>query len=342
MKKKITILAVITLLILVFMYYFFRNVDWKEVLKYLSNINLPVFILFVLCIPFNFLSRALRWHYLLKHENPNTGLYNRFAANVVGYTVSFIFPGRLGEIAKPLYLAKKEKMKKGFVVGTVVIERIFDVFVMCVLLGLFMLSKPLYASIFHISEESFQRLQFWGIIGLGVASALLLIALSLYFFRIKTLKTFSFLLKPFPNKISDKVLKLTEEFIQGLKFFHSIKDFLMYTLWSFIVWLGIIFLFQIFFLAYNIKINYFFLFPYTFLVLVGASIPTPGMIGGFHAFSKLGLTSFYGIDPNLAVSMTIVLHAVQIVVTCLLGYVILYKEGISLLQVKKMGEVNKS
>jgi uncharacterized protein (TIRG00374 family) len=342
MKKKITLLAVITVVILVFMYYFFRDVDWKEVLKYLSTINIPVFILFVLFIPSHFVTRAVRWHYLLKHENHNTGLYNRFAAIVVGYTVSIIFPGRLGEIARPLYLAKKEKMKKGFVIGTVVIERIFDVFVMCVLLGLFMLSKPLYASIFHINEESFQRLQFWGIIGLGGASTLLLIALSLYFFRIKTIKAFSFLLKPFPNKISDKVLKLTEEFIQGLKFFHSTKDFLMYTLWSFIVWLGIIFLYQIFFLAYNIKINYFFIFPYIFLILVGASIPTPGMIGGFHAFSKLGLTSFYGIDPNLAVSMTIVVHAVQIMVTCLLGYAILSKEGISFLQAKKLGEVNKS
>jgi len=311
-------------------------------LKHLTKVNLVFFIAFILFIPFHFATRAVRWHYLLKHEKSNTGFYNRIAANVVGFTVNFIFPGRLGELAKPLYLARKEDMKKGFVIGTAVIERIFDVFVMCLLLGLFLVSKPLYASIFRINEESFQRLKFWGLIGLGGALALLLISLSLYFFRLKTLKIFTFLLKPIPQKISDKILKLIEEFIQGLKFFHSIKDLLMYTLWSLIVWLGIIFLYQIFFLAYNIKVNYFFLFPYVFLILVGASIPTPGMVGGFHYFSIVGLTSFFAIDPNLAGGMTIVCHAVQFVVTVILGYAILSKEGMSLLQAKKMGEADRS
>jgi hypothetical protein len=62
------------------------------------------------------------------------------------------------------------------------------------------------------------------------------------------------------------------------------------------------------------------------------------MVGGFHSFSKFGLTSLFNIDINLAVAMTIVVHAVQLVVTCLVGYAILWKEGISLFQLKKLGE----
>jgi hypothetical protein len=62
------------------------------------------------------------------------------------------------------------------------------------------------------------------------------------------------------------------------------------------------------------------------------------MVGGFHYFSKVGLTSLFDVDLNLAVGMTIVIHAVQVVMTCLVGYVILWKEGISLLQLKKLGE----
>jgi uncharacterized membrane protein YbhN (UPF0104 family) len=71
---------------------------------------------------------------------------------------------------------------------------------------------------------------------------------------------------------------------------------------------------------------------------VGASIPTPGMVGGFHSFSKLGMTSFFNIEANLAVAMTMVVHAITVVVTCLIGYAILWKEGISLFQIKKIGE----
>jgi uncharacterized membrane protein YbhN (UPF0104 family) len=72
--------------------------------------------------------------------------------------------------------------------------------------------------------------------------------------------------------------------------------------------------------------------------MVGASIPTPGMVGGFHYFSKLGLTALYGIDPNQAVGVTILVHAVQIVVTALIGYAILWKEGMSVFQLKRLGE----
>ena len=133
-------------------------------------------------------------------------------------------------------------------------------------------------------------------------------------------------------------MELLVEFIQGLKFFHSFKTFLAYTFWSFVVWLAIILWYWIIFFAYNISIPYFFLFPYVFMLMIGASIPTPGMVGGFHYFSKLGLTSFYNIDTNLAVGMTIIVHSIQVVITCIIGYIILWREGISLFQIKKIGE----
>ena len=72
--------------------------------------------------------------------------------------------------------------------------------------------------------------------------------------------------------------------------------------------------------------------------MVGASIPTPGMVGGYHYFSKLGMTSFLGIGASQAVAMTAVMHAIQVVVTCLMGYAILWKEGMSIFQVKKLSE----
>lgn len=264
--------------------------------------------------------------------------YNRFAANAVGFTVSLIFPGRLGELVRPLYLAQKEKMKRGFVVGTVVVERIFDIFTMCFLLGLFLVSKPFYSSYFQAKEEAYSNLHLLGIAGLAVATFLLIVSLSLYFFREKAFSIIAFFLKPFPQRISQKALELFNEFIQGLKFFHSLGNLLMYILLSFVVWLCIIFFFWIFFFAYNISVPFFFLFPYVFLIGVGASIPTPGMVGGFHYFSRLALTSLFSIDTNLAVGMTIVIHAIQVVMTCLIGYAILWKEGISLLQIKRLGE----
>lgn len=338
MKKNVIRFGTLFLLAFVFLYFFFRSVEWKEVLGYLTNVDLKFFVLAILIFPVHFVTRAIRWKYLLKHEKKNVKFYNCFAGNAIGFTVSSIFPGRLGELARPLYLAQKEKMSKGFVLGTIVVERTFDILTMCSLLGLFLLSKPIYPSYFRAREEAYSNLQMWGIIGIALASFLLVLILSLYFFKEKTLSIISFFLKPFPQRISQKILKLFMEFIQGLKFFHSVENLLVYILFSFVVWLSIIFYYWIFFLAYNISAPYFFLFPYVFLTMVGASIPTPGMVGGFHYFSKLGLTSFFNVGVNQAVGMTIVIHAVQVVVTCLIGYAILWKERTSLFQLKKLGE----
>lgn len=328
----------ILLISVVFLYFFFRRVDWNEVLRHLVGVDLKFFILMILLVPVHFFTRAIRWEVLLKHEKSHTSLYQRFAANAVGFTVTIIFPGRLGELIKPLYLAQKEDIRKGFAVGTIVIERIFDIFTMCFLLGLFLVAKPLYASFFQVDEVTYHRLFFWGVAGFGIAFGLLVISLGLYFLRDKAMALVSFLVRIFPQKLRKSIMSLVDEFIEGLKFFHSFKDLLQYLFLSFVVWMGIIFYYWICFFAYNLKLSYFLLCPHVFLILVGASIPTPGMVGGFDYFSKLGLTSLYHIDPSRAVGMTIVIHAVQVGVTCLIGYAILWKEGLTLFQLKKLGE----
>ena len=338
MKKNAVRLILILLLSLVFLFFFLRSVDWQEVFRYLGTVNVFFFALIVLLVPMHLVTRAARWHFLLRHEKKGVRFFNMFAGNAIGFTVTSIFPGRLGEIVKPLYLAQKEGMRKGYVVGTIVVERIFDIFAMCFLLGVFLITRPLYASIFRVNPETTSSLFFWGKVGVGLATVLLLLCLSLYFFKEKTLRVVSFFLKPLPAGWTRKVLSLADEFIEGLKFFHSAGNVVVYAVMSLAVWLGIVFYYWLLFFAFHIPLPFFVLVPYVFLTMVGASIPTPGMVGGFDYFSKLGMTSLYHLDANLAVGMTLVIHAIQILVTCLIGYVILWKEGLSLFQLKKMGE----
>ncbi len=338
MKKHGFKLAVVTLLSLVFLFLFFRKVDWEEFLHYATSANPLFFSLIILLAPLHLATRALRWHVLLKYQKKGVRFANTFSANAVGFTVSNIFPGRLGEIVKPLYLARKEGMGPGFCLGTVVVERIFDIFIMCALLGIFLMAKPLYGSAFSLSPETLGRLVFWGRIGVLFALAILAVCLCLYFFKDATMRVLAALLKPFPSRFSGRALELAREFIDGLTFFRSVGDFLLYTALSFVVWLGIVLYYWVLFFAYRQSRPFFVLIPYVFLTMVGASIPTPGMIGGFDFFSQLGMMSLYGLDRDLATGMTLVMHAVQLGVTCLIGYAILWKEGLSLVQLKRMGK----
>ncbi len=338
MKKNWVRFGLIAVLTLVFLFFFFRSVDWAEVARHLQSVNIPLFALTVALIPLHLVTRSLRWEYLIRHEKTGVRFASYFAANAVGFTVNYIFPGRVGELVRPLYLARKEGIRKGFCFGTIVVERIFDTFTMCFFLGVFLIARPLFSSRFRVNAESYASLRLWGMAGLALAFFLLAVILLLYFFREKALSFISRLLKLFPEKFSLRVLALAEEFIAGLKFFHSLSSLIMYAFFSAVVWLGIMFYYWIFFLAFGIRLSYFLMVPYVFLTGVGASIPTPGMVGGFHYFSRLGMTSLYGIDPNLAVGVTILVHAAQLVVTSLIGYAILWKEGMSLFQLKRLGE----
>jgi len=337
-KKHWVRLGIIFFLTVVFLFFFVRSVKWGEVQGYLLDINVPFFVLSIVLVPLHLLTRGFRWKYLLVHEKPDISVYNLFAANAVGFTVNLIFPGRLGELVKPLYLAKKENLRKGFCLGTVVVERTFDIFVMCALLGAFMLARPLFVKILPVDKDVASNLTLWGGIGVAFATVLLFLTLALYFFKDRTLRVITAVLRPLPERWSAKILELIREFIEGLKFFRSPANMLMYGLMSFVVWLGIVFYYWIFFLAYKQHVPYFFLIPYCFLVMIGASIPTPGMVGGYHYFSKLAMTSILRMNPSLAFAMTTVVHAIQLVVTCLIGYAILWKEGLSLFQLKHLGD----
>ena len=352
MAKKIIRYGLIFGLTAVLLFFFFRSVDWSKFFSSITDVKLGFLLLLVLFAPFHLLTRAWRWKYLILPEKKDVKLYNLIAAQSVGFTVTLILPGRLGELVKPLFLAKKENLNAGFALGTVVVERLFDIIAMVFLLAVFLLARPLYAADFPLSPANARWLFGFGLLGLGFDLVVFLVVLGLHFFRARTLKILAFCLRPLPRKWAGKVYRLIEEFIQGLRFFRSLKDLLRFFGLSLVVWLAIVGYYWLFFLAYNEPQAYYKVIPYVFLTMVGASIPTPGMVGGFDYFSKEGLMRLYfsrkipaGAGPEVvralstkAMGMTLVIHALQLVMTCLVGFVILWKEGISFFQLRKMGE----
>ena len=342
MKKK-WIRAVLVILVMAgLLFLSFRNVNWADAYRFGIRISLPMLFLVLVLATLHMLTRSLRWKYLLIHEKRDVKLRNLLSATAIGFAVSYILPGRVGEIVRPLYLARKENVRPGFVLGTIVVERIFDVMTMCALLGIFLLARPLIAADFLIKPEAAKLLNLWGLIGVASSAVLMALCLLFFFFREKAVGLASRVLKAFlPARFLEKVLKLLHEFIDGLKFFHSLGTMLIYIGLSFVVWLGVILFYWVFFRAYGLSLPYALLIPYVFVTGVGASIPTPGMVGGFEYFSILGLTTLFGIDANQAAGLTIVVHAMQLVVTCLLGYAILWKEGLSVFQLRKLEETTK-
>lgn len=71
------------------------------------------------------LSRSMRWKLLMEPLEYRPKLSNVFAVTMVGYLANSAVP-RLGEVLKCTFLARYEKLKADKLIGTILIERTFD------------------------------------------------------------------------------------------------------------------------------------------------------------------------------------------------------------------------
>ena len=84
---------------------------------------------------FSHLSRAYRWKLLLEPLDYYPGIKNVFAVTMVGYLANAAIP-RLGEILKCTFLSKYEKIKVDKLVGSILIERTFDLVCFIIFIGI--------------------------------------------------------------------------------------------------------------------------------------------------------------------------------------------------------------
>src|SRR5690625_7855462 len=78
--------------------------------------------------------RAERWKLFLPDPERKVLRSTLFAGVMLGYLVNYLVP-RLGELSRPVYVARKNGLSPGKLIGTIVAERLFDLFVLLLLLA---------------------------------------------------------------------------------------------------------------------------------------------------------------------------------------------------------------
>ncbi|MFZ1306973.1 MAG: lysylphosphatidylglycerol synthase transmembrane domain-containing protein, partial [Ferruginibacter sp.] len=101
----------------------------------LSNANYWLIIPIVFMSLLSHLSRAYRWKLLLEPLDYYPKIKNVFAVTMVGYLANAAIP-RLGEILKCTFLSRYEHIKVEKLVGSILIERTFDLFCFVLFIGM--------------------------------------------------------------------------------------------------------------------------------------------------------------------------------------------------------------
>lgn len=127
MNRKTTISLVIGIALSVpALYLAFRNVPMGELLVYMGNINYLWIIPAVMTVMLGFIARVIRWQIILGASH-RTGFWAAYHPLMIGFATNCILPGRIGEIARPMILQRREKVPFTTGLATVAAERLFDI-----------------------------------------------------------------------------------------------------------------------------------------------------------------------------------------------------------------------
>lgn len=308
----------ISILLAVFILWFFgRNLDWREVSASLNEANKPLLLLATLMICFGYLLRALRWKTLLSPIT-KTSLRELFATTTVGFAAVF-FIGRAGEIVRPMWLPMRDKrVRPSAALVTLGVERICD---LAALVGIFSLNLIwIMAPPGRESEFTYVRLA--GVFML--AGVLAGIGFLFIFHRFaepiiarieRLLERFGFL----PRRLRHIVLSVLRQLARSLDIFQSIKEFALVILWTLALWSTIAMATWLVINAFGLESS----FAQSLFVMgwaaIGSVVPTPGgAAGAFHAATAGGLI-FLGVNQDQAAGVSIAMHLVYFAPALLFG-----------------------
>jgi glycosyltransferase 2 family protein len=326
-----TVLAL--LLAAVLLALFLRNTDLRQVGQEMASANLLLILAAVAVTAVTYVFRALRWQYLLVPVG-HVRLSNALRATIIGFAATALLPARAGEFLRPYLLARREGLSATATFATVVVERLLDTLTVLLMFGLFLLAFD--TGLGATDGQTFAQVKLGGAITAGIALGVLAVLFFLAGHPALLDRLTGWLGRFLPARIAETASRLLRLFAGGLAAVRQPRRLAVALLLSIPLWLGIACGIWLVTHAFHIAMPFSGSFLIVALLVVGVAVPTPGAVGGFHYFYRLGVTAFYAASNDRAVGAAIVLHAVSFVPVAIVGLILLTQEGLSLSGVGRM------
>jgi uncharacterized protein (TIRG00374 family) len=303
----------------VFLGFAVRGVNWSEAVAAMRGANY-LWVLAMLPVTFwTLIIRAQRWRVFL-HAVGVPPLQPLISATNIGFMANMVLPLRIGEVVRPVLLARRADLPLSGVLASVLLERIFDMFTILLLFGLL-------ASVVTVSDQV--RQWGWMLSGLAVAVAAIIVLVRLQ--ERLALRIARRLADLLPARAGRAAYGFAEGFVKALEMLDSPAAYLRAFGWSLYLWAAISVIYVLGFEAFHLDV------PalrgalvLTTLVAIAVSVPSaPGFIGSFQLGCVIGL-KFFGVDESPALAFSLIVHLTQFVGVIGAGLYSLSKEGISL------------
>lgn len=263
--------------------------------------------------------RAWRWNMLMEPLGYKPGLFNSTISVLTGYFANYIIP-RMGEVTRCGTLYKLERVPVNLSFGTVVAERIFDVIVLLVMIGLnFVLEFDRLSAFFM---DFFQSKVSGGensgppiLLIILAAIAVIGLGIAFYIYRNKQLQE-----KLMQNELIKKIVSFVQGMLEGLLSIRKLSSPGWFIFSSIGIWV----------LYYLVSYVLFFCIPETSglgllagltLLVVGAigmAAPVQGGLGAYHMLVG-SVMVLYGLTYKDGITLATFIHGAQMVFMLIIG-----------------------
>lgn len=316
MRKKYLRFIIGLLITVLAMWLSFRELEWKSLLDSFSSIHFFWVGAAVVNTMFTVYVLGWRWRVLMD-STVKMPLYYMFQLNTIAQYLNIIIPGRFGELAKAWLPARRYEISGSYVLGTIVIEKMFDSFAWLVL----WVTVPAFFAIRDKLKGYTMALVISGIV--------ILVLVFVVWKRTLVRKWLYSLARLLPEKMSirPRILNFLDRGIDAFVQLKNPKTILLMAVYTVvIIMLSTLSNFLLFF-AFGFNLSFFQALIILLLVQVGSAPPSlPGRLGVFEYMVILGLT-LSAIAKAEAMGYAIMLHLVSYLPKIILGFV--YMTGFS-------------
>jgi len=307
---------------------FFHNLNFREIGHAIAVAHPALLGAGILVTIQTYVLRAWRWQALLRPLG-HARFRTTFRTTVIGFTATFLLPGRVGEVLKPYLLARQEGFKVPSTFATVIVERLLD---LSAVLLLFACALPFV----HV-DVGRDVMVAGGVAAAGAAGALLtLFACAGHPERLG--RWAGRVTRWLPARIAGAADHLVRTFAEGLAVMRRPGALVLAAAWSIPLWLSIALGIWVTSAAFDLTFSFAGTFLVVMFLVVGVAAPTPGGVGSFHYFYLLAVTRFFGANPDTAAAAALVLHAISFVPVTILGLIFMSQDGLTLGGLKDMGK----
>jgi uncharacterized membrane protein YbhN (UPF0104 family) len=301
-------------------WYTFKGVDIEQMWLSIADANYFYIVLSALPMTVAHWSRGRRWQLLLQPLGHKLTTFDAFLAVMSGYFGNLIVP-RMGEVTRCAVLQKRNNIPLNESVGTVVVERVFDIVMLLFITALaFVFEFSKLTTFFTdklaqkqaLSNAQPQTENNGLLLGLGIGLIVVLIFGFVAFKYRQKLMNYKFV-----PKIRQFLLGLWDG-ILSIKKLERPKEFIFHTV---LIWAGYFFTLYLSMFALGATASLGILAAFTILVVgsFGMVAPVQGGLGAYHWIVTMGLVELYQVEKIPAAGAATLFHTSQTIYTFLIG-----------------------